>query len=135
MQTKQKTKLIIAAVVVLIVLITAMLFIYNQFGAPQTVGGEKTITVQVTVPPAQPESFTYTTNAEFLSEVLLKESLIEGDDSEYGLFVTVVNGIEADSNKEQWWKLSQNGADATMGFDATPIADNDVFDITLTEGY
>lgn len=38
------------------------------------------------------KTFTYHTDAEYLGEVLLAEGLVEGDESEYGLMITTVDG-------------------------------------------
>ena len=64
-----------------------------------------------------------------------EEDLIKGSESAYGLFVTSVDGVEADSAKEQWWCFTKNGEMLSTGVDTTPIQDGDKFEITLTTGY
>ena len=66
---------------------------------------------------------------------LLSAGLIEGSESEYGLFVTKVDGIEADSANEEWWCLTKGGETVMTGVDSTPVADGDKFEFTLTVGY
>ena len=78
------------------------------------------------------ESFTIETDAEYLRQALEQEGLIEGDESEYGLFVTVVNGIAADDSQSQWWAFSKDGVMLETGVDSTPVADGDQFEATLS---
>ena len=61
--------------------------------------------------------------------------LIEGEESEYGLFVTEVDGIEADSANQEWWCLTINGEMASTGVDSTPVEDGGKYEFTLTVGY
>ncbi len=128
-------KKIIIAVGVLIAIAAAMAIIFIQFGMPSTTQGEKNITVSVVLLEGEPESFNYTTDAEFLGDVLLEEGLVNGEMGDYGLYVTEVNGVVADDAKQQWWMLSIGGESTTTGFDTTPINDGDAFEITLVEGY
>ena len=81
------------------------------------------------------EAFTIETDAEYLRGALESIDLIEGSESEYGLFVTAVNGIAADDSKQEWWCFTKGGEEMMTGVDTTPIADGDAFEITLTEGY
>ena len=78
---------------------------------------------------------TITTEAEFLRGALEQEGIIAGEESDYGLFVTTVDGVTADDSLEQWWCFTKGGESLATGVDSTPIADGDTFEITLTEGY
>ena len=75
------------------------------------------------------------TDAEFLGDALKEEGIIEGEESQYGLFITSVDSIKADDSKQQWWCITKGGADVMTGVDVTPIADGDTFELTLKEGY
>ena len=101
--------------------------------APQQ--GGKTITVQVVLLEGEPSDFTIQTDEEYLRGALESIDLIEGSESEYGLFVTTVNGVTVDDSKQQWWCFTHDGEMLMTGVDTTPIADGDHFEITLTEGY
>ena len=46
--------------------------------------------------------------------------LIEGEDSEYGLFVKTVDGITANEDNQEWWSLTIDGEMAMTGVDSTP---------------
>ena len=117
-QKKQPlNKKLLAGVVALIAAVAVLAAVY--FGTrPAASAGEKTITVTVAAH-GEEEAFT----------------LIEGDESEYGLFVTTVNGVAADDSKQEWWCFTKGGEEMMTGVDTTPIADGDAFEITLTEGY
>lgn len=79
--------------------------------------------------------FNLDTNQEFLRGALEEAELVEGEESEYGLFITTVNGITADDSQEQWWCITKNGEAVETGADTTPIADGDAFELTLTTGW
>ncbi len=128
-------KKVITAIVALIVAVALASGAYFLFGMPQTTEGAKAITVDVILTDDSVQTFTYNTDVEFLGEVLQSEGLIEGEMGEFGLYVKTVNGTSADDSKEQWWMLSKGGESTTTGFDTTPIADGDKFEITLVEGY
>ena len=101
--------------------------------APQQ--GGKTIAVQVVLLDGESSDYTIQTDEEYLRGALESIDLIEGSESEYGLFVTTVNGVTVDDSKQQWWCFTQDGEMLMTGVDTTPIADGDHFEITLTEGY
>lgn len=131
-QQKKKGLLIGAAVAVLLAVV--LFFVYSAFG-PKTSEGSKTVTFEVINAEAESEEFLLHTDAEYLGEVLLSEELIQGEDSEYGLFVTEVNGITANADNQEWWCFTKGGEMVNTGVDTTPIADGDHFEATLTVGY
>ena len=73
-------------------------------------------------------SFDYTTDKATVGEALLEEGLIEGSDSEYGLYVTKVNGIVADYNVDgTYWAFYINGEYAMTGVDSTNVEEGAVY--------
>lgn len=101
----------------------------------ETPKAEKTITVTVTDDKGEDTVFTITTTAEFLRGALEQEKLVQGDESEYGLYVKIVNGIEADYDKNgAYWGFFKGGEYLPSGVDTTPIADGDAFEIVYTKG-
>ncbi|MDO4679513.1 MAG: DUF4430 domain-containing protein [Blautia sp.] len=128
----KKTNLI--AVIVLVVVLAAAGLLYMKF-KPGTTAGEKEITVKVSALENGEKSFTYQTDAEYLGEVLTANKLIEGEDGQYGLFITTANGIKADDSKQQWWCITKGGEQVNTSADQTPIQNGDQFELTLTEGY
>lgn len=128
---KNKKVLIIAAVVLLV--IAAIFFFIGKKNQPQTVEGTKTITLTVIQEGVDDKVFTIHTDAEFLRGALEQESLVEGTESEYGLYVTVVDGVAADDSLRQWWCLNDGeGNMLPTGVDSTPIADGDAFQFVLS---
>ncbi len=68
--------------------------------------------------------FDIKTDKETVGEALVDEGLVEGDQSEYGLYVTKVNGIEAKWEVDQtYWAFYINGEYATTGVDSTNVED------------
>lgn len=128
---KNKKVLIIAAVV--LILIAAALLIIEGSKKPVPIEGAKTITVTVMQEGVENKVFTIHTDAEFLRGALEQEKLVEGTESQYGLYVTTVDGVTADDSQRQYWCFKDgNGDDLTVGVDSAPIADGDAFQIVLT---
>ncbi|MCR5664747.1 MAG: DUF4430 domain-containing protein [Oscillospiraceae bacterium] len=75
------------------------------------------------------------TEALTLREALEQEKLIEGSESEYGLFVTGVDGETADGDQQQWWCFTKGGEMLMTGVDSTYIGDGEHYEITLTTGW
>ncbi len=130
---KEKKKVIVA-VVALIAAVCVFAGVYYAFGRPETSAGSKTVTIEVAAPDYS-NTHKIKTDAEFLGDALKEEGIIEGEESQYGLFITSVDSIKADDSKQQWWCITKGGADVMTGVDVTPIADGDTFELTLKEGY
>lgn len=89
--------------------------------------GEKTVVVEVTAE-EKTVTFTIKTNSATVGEALLENSLIEGEESQYGLFVKKVNGITADYDENgAYWAFYVNGEYAMSGVDTTEIEENAVY--------
>ena len=127
----RKTGILAAALVIL----CAAAGILFQMNKPETVTGTKNIDVIVIHADQTENTFSYETNAEYLGEVLLENELAEGDITDYGLFITTVDGETANSSKQQWWCITKGGESVTTGADSLPIIDGDQFELTLMEGY
>lgn len=68
------------------------------------------------------------TDAATVGEALLAEGLIDGENSDYGLYITTVNGITLDWEKDgKYWAFYINGAYAQTGVDATDVEDGAVY--------
>ena len=80
-------------------------------------------------------AFEYTSSAASVGKALVAEGLIEGHETEYGLYIDTVNGITADWDKDQtYWAFYINGEYATTGIDGTEIAADTTYGLTLTKG-
>ncbi len=95
--------------------------------------GDKVVTLVVTAG-EEKVTFTVKTDKETVGEALLDAKLIEGDTTEYGLYVKKVNGMTADYNVDQsYWAFYINGEYAMTGVDATPIEVGAVYGFTYTK--
>ena len=128
-----KKKGLIWAIVAVVAVAAIFTGIYLA-NRPATQEGAKTITFVINGKDAS-RSVEIHTDREYLGEALADEKLVEGTESEYGLFVTKVDGIEADSANQEWWCLTINGEMASTGVDSTPVEDGGKYEFTLTVGY
>lgn len=103
--------------------------------SPKPVQGAKAIAIAVTTAAGETTRFDLRTDCATLRGALEEARLIEGDESEYGLFVRKVNGVVADANKQEWWCFTKGGETMTTGVDATHIADGDSYEIVCKTGY
>ena len=128
-----KNKKTLITLIVLVVLVIGAFAVW-KVNAPQGQTGDKTILVSVVVD-TETSDFVIETDAEFLRGALEQAGLVEGTESEYGLYVTTVNGITADESQQQWWCFTRGGGTLETGVDTTPIADGEHYEITLTTGW
>ena len=130
----KKTRNITIAVALLLVLVIGAVLIWNA-NKPDAQEGGKALVVTVVHGDESSKDFSFTTDAENLRSALEEQELIEGTESEYGLYVTKVDGEEADESQQQWWCFSKDGEDLMTGVDDTMIADGDHYDVTLKTGW
>ncbi|USF26636.1 hypothetical protein N510_001566 [Firmicutes bacterium ASF500] len=128
MKGNKKTVMAVAA----LALAAALMLGLWYFTRPQSQAGEKTIVVQVAHGDQSTKDFTCQTGAETLGEVLLEEKLVQGVEGPTGLFVTVVDGEEAQDSLRQWWCVTKDGEMLDTGVSSTPIADGDHFELTMS---
>ena len=118
----------------LLVLVIGALLVW-QLNKPAVQEGGKKLVVTVVHGDGSSKDFAIATDAEFLRGALEEQQLIEGSESEYGLFVTAVDGETADGDLQQWWCFTKGGEMLMTGVDTTPIADGEHYEITLTTGW
>jgi len=75
------------------------------------------------------------TDCKYLGDALLKEGIIKGEDGQYGLFITEVAGIKADSDNEEWWCITKGGESIQLGISSIEISDGEKYELTLMVGY
>lgn len=132
MNTTNKKLLLAAAALTVLIAVFAGVWALTRPAATQ---GAKTITVEVVHADESRKSFTYHTDEEFLADVLLGEGLVEGDDGPYGLYITKVDGEEANYDVNQsYWALYQGGDYAQLGVSELPVKDGDAFSLVYTVG-
>lgn len=136
---KMKNKKGIIAVVCAALLALALFLVFRINQKP-VVQGSKHVTVEVTDPDQKTKGYTTDTDAEYLVGVMdeLKESsdfTYEGSESDYGLYITSINGITADYNTDgAYWAIYVNGEYGSYGADAQPVADGDTFTFAYEKG-
>ena len=90
--------------------------------------GEKVFAFQVIDAEKNENLVTVCTNADTVGQALAELSIIAGEDSEWGLYVTTVNGITADYNVDgTYWAFYIDGEYAMTGVDATEINEEAVY--------
>ena len=135
MEKKQSDrKKIIIGAVILIVLLAAFAVIYAVFG-PKATQGSKEYILKVVDDNGATTEYTGHTDAEYLRgelEELEKadDLTIEGEESDYGLFIDTVNGVTADYSKDKaYWALYVNGEYGNYGVDSQPVTDGDTYSL------
>ena len=97
--------------------------------------GAKTITFTVVDGENQATVFTVHTDAEFLRGALEPHGIVAGDDTEYGLWVSTVNGITANDANQEWWKLYEGTEMSNYGVDSQAIVDGGSYTFVLMVGW
>ena len=89
---------------------------------PKTTGAS--FTVVVADLEGKETTFEYTSDKATVGEALIAEGLIEGHETEYGLYVDSVNGVALDWDKDgKYWAFYIDGEYAMTGVDATEITE------------
>ena len=128
----KKTRNIIIAAVVLLVLAVGALLVWNHF-KPVAVEGGKTITVEVVHKDESQKEFVLKTDAANLHEALDEQKLIEGEERGGFFMVLVVDGETADYDVDgSYWAMLQDGEWMMTGVDDTMIEDGDHYEFVYT---
>ncbi len=113
------------SVLLLVVLAAALTLTFVSCGGnEETTGQAVSFTVTVVGPDGTATDYSYTSDAPNLGDALLAEGLIEGNDDQYGLYITAVNGIVADFDKDgAYWSLYIGEEYAMTGINSTPLTE------------
>lgn len=96
--------------------------------AEQEQAVEQSFTFEVVDKDGNTETFSITTDKSTVGDALLEEGLIAGENGQYGLYVTEVNGIVADYNVDgTYWAFYVDGAYASSGVDTTDVVDGSTY--------
>lgn len=126
---KSNKKIVIIAVAVvaaLAVAFGAVWFFFRQ----QPVAGAKAIIVEVVDNNGASTEYKHNTDAEYLRAAVeeIDGLKVEGDESEYGLYIKTVNGLTADYSADgAYWSLYVNGEYGNYGIDAQPVEDGGTY--------
>ena len=90
--------------------------------------GAHSFTLEITDADGKTITATIHTDAETVGEALSNLEIVQGEDSEFGLYIKTVNGITADYDVDQtYWAFYIDGAYAMTAVDATEITDGSVY--------
>lgn len=138
METKSNTKKIITGIVIALVLAVigvVMGIIYNST-RKEAVDGEKSVILQIE---SERDSYSfeqeYKTDEQYLGDFLEQENIIGFDKTEYGRFITSVQGYESSNEDQSWWSISVNGESAVTGVDEIVLEDGSVYLLELKIGW
>ncbi len=99
----------------------------------ESTGDTITITVEVKDPDGKSTEHEVSTTATNLADAITGAGIASGDEGEYGLYITTVDGITADYNTDgAYWALYKNGEYLMTGASDTPIADGEHYEIVYT---
>jgi hypothetical protein len=130
----KKTRNIIIALAVLLVLVGGLYAVWNAYKPQAEVGG-KSIVLEVVHGDESTKEFKIQTESENLRGALEQEGLIDGTESEYGLYVLTVDGETADEAAQEWWCFTKDGEMLMTGVDDTMIADGEQYEVKLAVGW
>lgn len=95
--------------------------------------GAKTVKTEVKVDD-KVVTFTIKTDADTVGAALLEHSLIAGDQSDYGLYIKVVNGMTADYDKDRtYWAFYIDDEYAMSCVDATTIDESVIYQLVYSK--
>ena len=127
---KKKLAAVIIAAVLIVLL--ALVYVLNR---PAAARGTKSVTIEVVDNAGTTASYETATDAEYLAEVFeeIPDLTVEGDQSDYGLYITTVNGLTADYDADgAYWAIYVNGEYGNYGADQQPVTDGDVYTLEYT---
>ena len=129
-----KNKKLVIAAVVLALVIGAMVWLW--LGSRETpVEGGKEVTVIVVHSDGTEKVFSYSTDAEYLGDLITAEGLAQGEDGPYGLVVNTVDGETASWEESQsYWALYEGEEYATTGADGIVLTDGASYKLVYTLG-
>lgn len=95
----------------------------------QTYGtGKYTFDLIVTDPDGVDTQVTVKTDKDTLGDALLQLGIVDGEKSDFGLYVKTVNGITLDYDRDQkYWALYVNEEPVDSGIDATPVVEGNIY--------
>lgn len=87
-------------------------------------GEEKSFTFTVVFLDGTSKSYNITTTKNYLADALVEENLISGEDSQYGLYVTTVDGeYHKWEDDGKFWALYEGDTSAPTGASSLEIKD------------
>ena len=134
MEKKGMNKKAIVGVGILVVVVAAMLLLYNAF-REKPIEGSKAVTIEVVDSKGESTMYEVKTDAEFLAQAMDEADGLtyEAEEGPYGLTVSAVNGESAVFEENgAYWGFFVNGDYCNYGISEQPIENGDAFQIVYT---
>lgn len=131
MKANAKKIIGVAAVVILVAALAVMFILFRE----KPVEGSKNITIEVINSLSESKLYELSTDAEYLRQAIEETDglTLEGEETEFGLNVSKVNGERADYTLDgAYWGFYVNGEYCNYGVDTQPVNDGDAFKIEYT---
>ncbi len=132
-----KTKRIVLSAVSLVVLMAVMALTFVSCGKKEETPSDVTkvtVTVEVTDDKGNTTPYVIETTETTLRGALEQEELVEGDESEYGLYIKKVCGITADYDVDgSYWALYKGEEYMSNSVDQEMLEDGAVYRIVYTK--
>lgn len=128
MQKTNKKGLWLAVIVVALAIAA---FLVWKFALPTANEGAKTLNIDITHLDGSTVEKELHTDAETLWDAMYEAKLIDGTDSDYGKWVTTVDGEVADEANNQYWLFTKGGEWVDTGCDSTYIADGESYEFFI----
>ena len=94
--------------------------------------GAHSFTLEITDADGKTITATINTDAETVGEALSNLEIVQGEDSEFGLYIKTVNGITADYDVDQtYWAFYIDGEYAQTSVDMTAVNDGSVYKLAV----
>ena len=126
-------KRITLTLILVVILALSIVACADNGGQADRPDGEITFTLEVTDDNGDVTTWEIETAHVTVGEALLEEGLISGEDTDFGLMVTHVNGLRADFNEDgAYWAFYIDGEMAMAGVDDTEIEEGVVYALIFT---
>ena len=111
--------------------VAVMTFMLTGLTACGQKDDRKSITVEVQDADGKVSTYEAKTDAENLYDAIVEdvsEVTLDGYESDYGFYVTAVNGIVADYETDgAYWSIYVNGVSGSYGIESQPVTDGDTY--------
>ncbi len=124
---------VIFAVIILLLLMTAMAVCYQSF-KPKVNPDKKNITITVISKDKEKKEYSICTNAQYLEQVMAQAEDLEysGETGSYGLMIDTINGETV--LKGDYWAFYVNGQYCNYGISQQPVYNGDSFEMIYITG-
>lgn len=131
---KRNTKNILKlSLVAVLIAVMALSLLSCSVGGKKYDTRVKTITVEVVHKSGEKVGHVIETDTTNLGDALIESGFVEGDNGQYGLYITSVDGEVADySVDSSFWAITKAGEEVFTGASETPIADGEHYELTYT---